>query len=174
MTGRYAAIDDPVIVDPAHVLEASGQGLPEGPVVVDDPIGDWVGVGVAEWLAGAGRQVTLISPDPVAGSQLARTGDLADANVRLQRAGVVRQLRSVVTRVGDGVVEVEDAWTGEPGKLPATVLVDCGYRVPEDDLYRQADDAGVLRAGDCVAPRTILEAVLEGRRVATAVAARPA
>jgi hypothetical protein len=40
-------------------------------------------------------------------------------------------------------------------------VVDCGFRLPTDAM------PGVQhQAGDCVAPRTILEAVLEGRRVA--------
>jgi 2,4-dienoyl-CoA reductase (NADPH2) len=157
----------PVVVDPLQLFAFAD--LPAGPVVVDDPVGDWLGVGVAEWLAAAGRTVTLISPDPICGSLLARTGDLADANVRLQQAGVARQLRSVVRKVGDGTVEVEDAWTGAAAVLPATVLVDCGHRLPDDDVYRELGDPGVLRAGDCVAPRSILEAVLEGRRAAYAL-----
>jgi 2,4-dienoyl-CoA reductase (NADPH2) len=157
----------PVVVDPLQLFAAVD--LPDGPVVVDDPVGDWVGVGVAEWLASGGRSVTLISPDPVSGSLLSRTGDLADANIRLQRAGVARQLRSLVQRAGDGTVEVEDAWTGAPSTIPAAVLVDCGHRVPDDDLYRELGDPRVLRAGDCVAPRSILEAVLEGRQTAHAL-----
>jgi hypothetical protein len=62
--------------------------------VIDDPVGDAVGVGVAEWLAAVtDHPITLVTPDPVAGTLLARTGDLADANVRLQRAGVARRLQ---------------------------------------------------------------------------------
>ena len=38
----------------------------------------------------------------------------------------------------------------------------CGHRLPEESLYLHRP--GTPRAGDCVAPRTILEAVLEGRR----------
>jgi 2,4-dienoyl-CoA reductase (NADPH2) len=143
--------------------------LPEGPVVVDDPVGGPVGVGVAEWLAGAGRQVTLVSPDPVAGTLLSRTGDLADANVRLQRAGVARQLRSRITGVGGGEVCGVEVWTGAPFRLEAAVLVDCGHRLPDDELYASLGDPTVPRAGDCVAPRTIHEAILEGRRAALAL-----
>ena len=40
---------------PSALLEAAGDALPDGPVVIDDPVGDAVGVGVAEWLAAAGR-----------------------------------------------------------------------------------------------------------------------
>jgi 2,4-dienoyl-CoA reductase (NADPH2) len=48
--------------------------------------------------------------------------------------------------------------------IACAALVDCGFRLPTDPI------AGAdLHAGDCVAPRTIYEAVLEGRRVAVAV-----
>ena len=49
------------------------------------------------------------------------------------------------------------------------MLVDCGHRLPEETLYLARP--GTARAGDCVAPRTALEAVLEGRRRALEVAA---
>ena len=96
------------------------------------------------------------------GNKLALTGDLADANARLQRAGVERVLRSRLREVGDGHVTVEHVWTGERRRLPCAVLVDCGYELPEETLYLARP--GTPRAGDCVAPRTVLEAVLEGRR----------
>jgi 2,4-dienoyl-CoA reductase (NADPH2) len=57
-------------------------------------------------------------------------------------------------------------WTGEKTEIRAAVLVDCGHRLPEDSLYRELADPTVIRAGDCVAPRTVHEAILEGRRAA--------
>ncbi len=115
--------------------ERSGLG---GPVVIDDPVGDAVGVGIAEWLAETTDvSVTLVTGDPVAGTLLARTGDLADANVRLQRAGVARRLRARLTAVAEGQVHGIDVWTGEPFSLPAAVVVDCGHRLPEDGLCIQ-------------------------------------
>ena len=161
-SGRWPEAATPV-VDPLSALESA----PEGPVAVLDLIGDQVAVGVAEWLAlDKGRSVALVSPDPVAGTQLALTGDLADANGRLQRAGVRRELRRVVRRIGAGEVLVEDCWTGEPGVVPAAAVVDCGHRVPEDSLYLSVGDPSIPRAGDCVAPRSLMHAVLEGRRTA--------
>jgi 2,4-dienoyl-CoA reductase (NADPH2) len=157
----------PKVIDGLQLLCSAGGDLTAGPVVIDDPVGDQVAVGIAEWLAARGvGPVTLVSPDPVAGTLLSLTGDLADANVRLQRAGVNRQLRSRVSSVGAGRVEVEDVWTGERSQLAAALLVDCGHRLAEDSLYRRLEDPGLLRAGDCVAPRTLLPAVLEGRRAA--------
>jgi mycofactocin system FadH/OYE family oxidoreductase 1 len=175
--GMTAASESPAIVDSLRllVLAAAAGELPSGPVVIDDPVGDQVAVGIAEWLAERGAEsVTLVSPDPVAGTLLALTGDLADANVRLQRAGVTRRLRSRIRSVGAGQVEVVDVWTGERSQLAAAVLVDCGHRLPDDSLYLQLEDRGVLRAGDCVAPRSLLSAILEGRRVALQLLGRTA
>ena len=164
-TTRYADSGLPVL-DALSVL-ADPSRLPDGPVVVADTVGDTVGVNLAEWLATAhGRQVTLVCPDPVAGTQLSRTGDLADANGRLQRAGVTRQLRSLIRRIGPDGVAVEDCWTAAPTLVPAASVVDCGHRLPEESIYLEVADPTIPRAGDCVAPRTLLEAVLEGRRVA--------
>jgi hypothetical protein len=59
-----------------------------------------------------------------------------------------------------GTALLEDVWTGTQRSVPADVVVDCGHRLPLEDLYI----TGLPRAGDCVAPRTVLEAVLEGRR----------
>jgi 2,4-dienoyl-CoA reductase (NADPH2) len=160
---------DPRVIDALTLFREGAVGLPDGPVVVDDPVGGPVGIAVAEWLAGLGRGVTVVSPDPVAGTLLSRTGDLADANVRLQRAGVVRQLRSRITGVGGGAVTGVEVWTGEAFRLSASVLVDCGHRLPDDELYDSLGDPTVPRAGDCVAPRTVHEAVLEGRRAALAL-----
>ena len=94
---RPPAAEDPLpTLDPLAVLTGSLASVPDGPVVVHDPVGGPAGVAMAEWLAAAGRTVTLVTPDQVAGSQLTRTGDLADANARLQRAGVTRALRSLL------------------------------------------------------------------------------
>lgn len=159
-----------VVLDAGDVL-ADPAAVPAGVVLVHDPIGGPIGVGVAELLAGLGREVALVTQDPIAGTLLAIAGDLADANVRLQRAGVRREVRSLLRRAGDGTALLEDVWTGEQREVPCAVVVDCGHRLPEEQLYLTAP--GTPRAGDCVTPRTVLEAVLEGRRLALDLAARP-
>lgn len=150
------------VLEALAVFAGRVDALPAGRVVVHDPVGGPVGVAVAEFLAAAGRPVALVTQDPIAGQLLSMTGDLADANARLQRAGVVRELRSLLRRIlGDRVV-LEDVWTGEQREVRCDVVVDAGHRVAEDSLYLARP--GTLRAGDAVAPRGILEAVLEGRR----------
>jgi 2,4-dienoyl-CoA reductase (NADPH2) len=134
--------------------------LPPGPVLVSDPVGGSLGVGIAELLAGAGRTVSIVTPDRVVGARLARTGDLAPANTRLQRAGVHRETTTELRAVGGGRAVLADRWTGRLREVDCAVVVDCGHRLAV------GGSAGALTAGDAVAPRTVLEAVLEGRRAA--------
>ncbi|WP_280661305.1 mycofactocin system FadH/OYE family oxidoreductase 1 [Geodermatophilus sp. DF01_2] len=157
----YAVAGDACVLTAADVL--AGAVLPPGPVVVHDPAGGPVGVGVAELLAAAGREVALVAPDEVVGVRLG--GDLGPANARLAGAGVRREAESVLQTVGDGAAVLADRWAGEQRRVPCAVLVDAGPRLPG------AVPPGALVAGDAVAPRTVLEAVLEGRRAAWAVLA---
>jgi 2,4-dienoyl-CoA reductase (NADPH2) len=178
-TGSVPGPRDYRIAPGAHVLEAADllvrasssalDQLPEGRAVVFDPIGGPVGVGVAELLAATGRPTSIVTQDQIVGSQLALTGDLAEANSRLQRAGVRRELRSLLREVTGDHVLLEDRWTGEQRTVEAGFVVHCGHRLPEENLYLHRP--GTLRAGDCVAPRTVLEAVLEARRTAMAISA---
>lgn len=140
----------------------------EGPVLVHDPIGGPIGVRVAEWLAVGCSEVGIVTQDQVVGTQLSSTGDLADANTRLQRAGIRRHLRAILRGVHQGEAVLQDVWTGERSTVACATIIDCGHRLPEDTLLRGRHQ--LLRAGDCVAPRTILHAVLEGRRAALAIA----
>jgi 2,4-dienoyl-CoA reductase (NADPH2) len=152
----------------ADGLAGLAAALPAGAVVVWDPVGGPVAVSVAELLAGAGRPTTLVTPDPVVATLLSLTGDLAPANTRLLQAGVTLVKRTVVRSVGPDTVTVEDRWSGERRLLPAAVLVDAGPALADDGLWRATGERHV-RAGDAVAPRTIHEAILEGRRAALAI-----
>jgi 2,4-dienoyl-CoA reductase (NADPH2) len=152
----------------ASVLRSALDGtlghLPAGAVVVADPVGDSVGVAVGELLAAHGRDVVLVTGDLVAGVQLSRSGDLAPANARLARAGVRIAKGSVVRQLGDHAVHLENQYTGEKEEIPAALLVEVTFGLPDDALWQ--DHPGLVRAGDAVAPRTAYEAVLEGRRAA--------
>jgi 2,4-dienoyl-CoA reductase (NADPH2) len=146
-------------------LRAGRARLPErGAIVVFDPIGGPIGVALAEEL---GDRAVLVTQDQIAGNELSRTGDLAPANVRLAQRGVHVERRTILRSVrpapgGDGVaVEVEARFTGERRTVEAAAVVDCGFRIPDAPL-----PGAHVQIGDCLAPRTIHEAVLEGRRAA--------
>ena len=159
------------IATAAEVLSAERQVAepPPSPVVVWDPIGGPIGVGVAELLATHGAAVSLVTPDHVVGAQLARTGDIGPANVRLQQRGVELVRRSAIVRVDPaGRDGRESLQRRAPRDRSGALCVDAGFLLPEDALWR-ASGGRQPRAGDAVAPRTIHEAVLEGRRVALAL-----
>lgn len=155
---------DADVLDIADVRRGTRHLPVDGPIVILDPIGGPIGVALAEEL---GERATLVTPDNIAGNELSRTGDLAPANVRLAQRGARVQRRSVVrsiSRRGDGfVVRVQDRFSGVITELDAVAVVDAGFRLPTEPID------GAVQVGDCVAPRTILEAVLEGRRAAAGI-----
>ncbi len=142
---------------------------PDGVIAIWDLIGGPIGVALADEL---GERAILITPDQIAGNELSRSGDLAPANVRLQQRGVRIERRSLLRVVRSNEVELEDRFSGQRRTLVAAAVIDAGFRLPEDALWHEAGNHP-LRAGDAVAPRTILEAVLEGRRAALAIDLRP-
>ena len=147
-----------MVVDVAELRRGEAKLPADGDVVVFDPVGGPIGVALAEEL---GARAVLVTQDHIAGNELSRTGDLAPANGRLARAGVRIERRTLLREVRPGDAEVEDRFTGTRRTIPCTAVVDCGFRLPDEPL-----PGATAQAGDCVAPRTVHEAILEGRRVA--------
>ena len=171
--GTFEVLDDSVRLltaeDVLLAVDVAADAVASSPVLVWDPIGGPVGVGVAELLAAAGLEVHIATPDQIIGNELARAGDLGPANARLAQAGVVMHRRSVLRAVGASAVSLEDRFSGGITRLEVASLVDAGHRLPDDALWEVLHPllgARVVQAGDAVAPRTVHEAVLEGRRVA--------
>lgn len=144
-------VDDPTLADRL--------GAPR--IVLFDPIGGPIAVALAEAL---GERAILLTHDQIAGNELSRTGDLAPANVRLAQRGVRVEKRTLLRDVQQGRVVVSDRFSGETRTIECDLVIDCGFRLPTDPI-----EAAEHRIGDCVAPRTVLEAVLEGRRAALAL-----
>jgi 2,4-dienoyl-CoA reductase (NADPH2) len=156
----YALPDYTAAIDVVDVMNGS-HPLPEsGTVVLHDPIGGPIAIALAQWL---GQRAILVTPDNIAGNELSRSGDLAPANVRLAQQGtrvVKRALVRSVIKSGEGVsVEVQDRYSGETTTYDAAAFIDCGFRLPTEHISTRFH-----LVGDAVAPRTVLEAVLEARR----------
>ena len=164
------------VIDALDLLRGRRRPAAGGPVVIDDPVGD----------AGRGRHRRM------AGRATDRSGHAGEPAIRWpgrswparatwptptsgsQRAGVARQLRSRITAVGDGAGRLAvDVWTGET-RSPAgrASWSTAGTACPTTRCTAQLGDPRLPRAGDCVAPRTVHEAVLEGRRAALALLGR--
>ncbi len=162
----------PVVLDAWEVLR--GAKVPEGRVVVADWRCDWIGLGLAELLAERGRKVTLGVDGYMPGQRIQQY--VRDAMIAgVTRAGVT--VTPLVRLFGyDGsAVFFQHVLTGE-----AVVVEDVAALVlaqghdPEDGLLTALSEPGVFDGevhgiGDCLAPRTVEEAVLEGLRVATAI-----
>ena len=154
------------VTQPHDATQPHARELPQGPVAVWDPIGGPIAIAIAEGLAAQGRSVTLLTPDLLVGEKLALTGDLAPAQVRLHGAGVTLVKRALVRAVHEGKIELEDRFSGKASVIEAAVLITCGHRVPDTTID---PDETLIHAGDRIAPRTIHEAILEGRRAAMSV-----
>jgi len=157
----YEVSDGALVVDVADVRAGTAVLPDDGTIVLYDPIGGPIAVALAEEL---GARAVLITQDNIAGNELSRTGDLAPANTRLAQQGVSIERRTLLRAVGPTEVEVEDRYSGRRRTIPCAAVVDCGFRLPTDPI-----DGVTIQIGDSVAPRTVLEAVLEARRAALAI-----
>lgn len=140
-------------------------------VAFHDLTGEWSALGAIEHLAARGLELTVFTA--VAGfawkttiySNLATRKRLRDMKVR------IATLRAVKGFSG-GELVVEDTSTGALERLKGfDSLVVAQYNAADDSLFAPLRAAGlqVTAIGDCLAPRTALEAVYEGHAAARAL-----
>jgi len=162
-------VGSPAVLDAWQVI--SGEDVPAGDVVVADWRCDWIGLGVARLLAEAGHRVTLAVDGYMPGQRVQQyVRDVMLAAAR--RAGVTVIPTVRVYGADAESVYLQDTLTNEAvvvGNVAALVLAQ-GHE-PVDDLVRDLEGyPGEVHAiGDCLAPRTVEEAVLEGLQVAAEI-----
>ena len=104
----------------------------------------------------------------VGGIELAPLGDLYLTRQRLLQKGVTFMTDVIIDLIAGTKVLGRDIYTHEPLLFEdyETVILDMG-NLPVDDLYFKLKGKvkELYRVGDCVAPRGIDMAVLEGRTV---------
>jgi 2,4-dienoyl-CoA reductase-like NADH-dependent reductase (Old Yellow Enzyme family)/thioredoxin reductase len=167
-TGARPFRDHRVSAEGIDVLQAwdvLGGEVPSGrTAVVTDWGGDPSGLDAAELLAGAGNYVTLA----VASVAVGEGTHQYRRNLYLQRlyraeVTIVSHLELVDAR--DGIVRLRNVFAAERTEtFEADLLVLAQGRVPEDSLGAELASTGipVAEAGDCLSPRSLEEAVLEG------------
>ena len=120
-----------------------------------------------ELLADQGKKVDMVTGDLFIGLELAPLGDLYLSRQRLLQKGVTFINDVVIDEINENRVMARDIYTNEPIQFQGydTIVLDMG-NVADDQLYRQLKGGGkeIYRVGDCVAPRGIDMAILEGRR----------
>jgi 2,4-dienoyl-CoA reductase-like NADH-dependent reductase (Old Yellow Enzyme family)/thioredoxin reductase len=152
-----------VISDPA--------GTPSGHIVVVDWRSDWVGLGTARLLAAAGHRVTLAVRGYAAGEGLQQyVRDRQLAALARERVTVVPLVRPY--GADDDSVYLQHVLTEEPVVLDevAGLVLACGQE-PAGELLAELQEHGVpaVGIGDCLAPRSVEEAVLEGLTAAAEI-----
>lgn len=165
------SLSDVEVVQSWDVLAAAA---PAGRrVMVADWGGDPSGLDAAEVLALAGNDVTLAVASVAVGEgvhQYRRNLYLQ----RLYRAGVRVLQHHALAGASGGEVELSNVFAPELRlRLAADLLVLAQGRIPEDTLALQLIEVGlrVEEAGDCLSPRSLEEAILEGTLAARRVAA---
>ncbi|MEE9210372.1 MAG: FAD-dependent oxidoreductase, partial [Kiloniellales bacterium] len=159
----------------AHVVDAwqvlRGEANVGGSVVVADWRADWIGIGIAEKLAGEGCRVRLCVNGTTPGQTIQQyVRDMAIG--RLHKLGVewISYLR-LFGADGDSVY-FQHTTSGEPvvcEGVETLVLCQGHERVAELETELEGCGLEVHLAGDCLAPRTAEEAVLEGLKVGSAL-----
>jgi 2,4-dienoyl-CoA reductase (NADPH2) len=143
----------------------------QGPIVVLDLAWNFAATTVAEILAPLclGGPVWLITTSNFVGGAQLPQGGLPDLRRRLYLSGVRTLAQHELVRSEGRTLVFRQAYgLGEVKIENVAGLVVCDHDLPDDELYLASLAAGlcVQRVGDAVAPRRILNAVLEGSRVA--------
>lgn len=162
--------DQPHVITPDNVM--AGRTI-EGPVVINDDEGYYLGGVIAEKLARQGLDVTLLTPDPEPSPLLKYTSEREAVHQTLLNLGVKLVTARRLVEIGVDEVEVQCVYTGKAVRMPAATVVMVCLRSPSDGLLhdlRKAAGEGpamvtVHAIGDCYAPGTIADAVHSGHRV---------
>ena len=135
-----------------------------------DLLGDWASISVVEHIADLGVAVTYLTPVAGYAWKITRYSKTAITS-RLREAGVeIRLLRAGLSFIGNKFA-TEDLSTGEIEHITVDAVIAAGNPVARTDQYERVavSEIGVTLVGDCLAPRSALEAVYEGHEVGRAL-----
>jgi len=183
MEERFQAI---IIATGAHtgtgLLPIPGHGLPhvtdirrilageavEGQrvVVIDETASHGV-LSVVEMLATVGKHVEVVTEDWYVGRDLVATNDIVSWMQRTVGHDVTHIPHTTVVRIEPQQVIVADRFADGERAIATDTVVLGTYERPSQELYTtlKGKVPCLFRIGDCVAPRRIEQAIMEGRQV---------
>lgn len=138
-------------------------------VLLVDEDGHYRAAGTAEYLADQGKQVDIMTSEQFVGPDIAAQGDLGDVRTRLHQKGTRFYSALRVKRIENDHVVAEEKFTNDTVifKDYDTVVL-ATPPIADDGLYMALKKKLplVLRAGDCIAPRKVGQAVWEAFQAA--------
>jgi ribulose 1,5-bisphosphate synthetase/thiazole synthase len=173
--GRQVTFDW-LALDAAHVRSSDECYLDDAPrdvsVLIVDGTGHWETAGTAELLAARGCRVEVCSAAPVVGAHMDEAGRV------LWHARAIEQSITVspnveLLEVVPGGARLRDLLSGRERLATVDIVVPVLARRSREDLFlelKQTAGVPVVRAGDCVSPRLLQQAIYEGDAVACTLA----
>ena len=137
-------------------------------VLLLDDVGTWKAGGTALQMIEKGHELSIVTPYPVVGREITRTGADLALRERLRKAGTRFYCESVVTEWNGNQAGIMDLLDGSEVEKEFDSLVLATVNVPvnelENELAReQSFEIHVI--GDCLSPRQTPAATYEGRKV---------
>jgi hypothetical protein len=147
-------------------------------VLIYDELGEYLSLGLAELLAGAGVQVEIVTPRQAVGEEVIRTLEWNWIAPRLLDNGVTLTAQHTIESIAQGSVMLSGMFGGPQLQREVDSVVVSLPRVPRDELYRaiaeSVEDLGepgprVHLVGDALAPRSLEAVIFEAETLARAV-----
>ncbi len=138
-------------------------------VLIYDEGSNWRGVGTAWYMAEKGHSVTIITPEPFVGREIARTAADGAARKRLAGLGVQFRVEHCLSAWHGNGATIRNMLTGDEETLPASALIMATTNRAFDPFSQTIGDKTMHRIGDCLAPRLAAYAFHEGRKMALAL-----
>jgi hypothetical protein len=152
-----------------QVLQGEKIAQPGEYVLVYDQVGFHQATSVAELLAERGCRVEVVTPQFYVGGDLGVTLDLELWYRRVLAKGVHLTANHFLASLEPNGATIINNYTGRPRQLEQVALVVMATpQLADDALYHQLQGKAryLYRVGDCVAPRRVEHAILDGERVA--------
>jgi len=155
-----------------QVIQGEKTAQPGEYVVVYDQLGFHQATGTAELLAERGCKVEFITPQFFAGGDLSVTLDIELWYRRALAKGMQLTADHFLGSLGPNSATIINNYTGQPRQLENVALVVLATpQAANVELYQQLQGKvqQLYRIGDCIAPRRVENAILDGERVARAL-----
>ncbi len=182
-TGQFAenvAPPDVSLLTPDDIMAGR---MPDGPTLIYDEDGYYLGGVIAEAVRATGVPVTLATPSDVVSEWAGNTSERWRVRTRLQKLGIALELAQELSWFDGQAAKLSCSYSGAEKSLPFDHVVMVTHRAANDtlwhDLLAMADgDVDALpfslkRIGDCEAPAIIAAAVYAGHRYARELEAEP-